>query len=128
MPLTPNAVNHLRRAYRAIFRGRESAVTLYFQDGTTKTIPAIWRQQDLSDAEAQPPANPQAATVDAAFEVDLGAAPTTLGELQAAIAVCLSAQEPLEQYGAASRYIVLAVQPKGMVMPPDRAYVMLRKV
>src|SRR5579884_4090284 len=93
MPLTPNAVNHLRRAYRAIFRGRESAVTLYFQDGTTKTIPAIWRQQDLSDAEAQtpakPPANPQAATVDAAFEVDLGAAPTTLGELQAAIRVSL---------------------------------------
>lgn len=128
MPLTPNALNHIRQSYRRVFQGRTSTVTLYFHDGSSRVVPCIWRQQDLSDPEllppAKPPNNPQQATADAAFEVLTE--DVDIGTLQSAMCVVP------QPYGGpddptAARYLIIAVQPKGITFPPLRAYVMLRK-
>jgi len=129
MPLTPNALNRITQTYRRMFFGRSSFVTLFFADGTSRVVPCVWRQQDLNDPEllpqAKPPNNPQQATADAAFEVlteDID-----IAKLQSAIYVVPQPYGGSDDPGTASRYLIIAVQPKGMAFPPVRAYVMLRR-
>ena len=129
MPLTPNALAHVRANYRRVFQGRTTTVTLHFADGSTRLVPCIWRQQDLNDPEllpqAKPPNNPQQATADAAFEVLTE--DVDIGTLQSAIAVVPQPYGNESDPGTAARYLIIAVQPKGLAFPPIRAYVMLRR-
>ncbi|HEV3309873.1 MAG TPA: hypothetical protein VG815_05100 [Chloroflexota bacterium] len=130
MPLTPNAINHIRRTYRKEFAGRSTNVTLFFGDGTSRTVSCVWRQWDLSDPELLPqakePANPQQATADASFEVLTD--DVDIATLQASNYVSVDAYGGEEDAAIAARYLIISVQPKGMAWPPVRAYVMLRKV
>jgi hypothetical protein len=130
VPLTPNGQNHVRRLYRRSFFLRTIPIELRFADRPTRVVCGVWRNNDTANP-AYGPAEPAteiktAQAADAFFEVlteDI-----SIGELNAVTAVSPASYEGVELFGLAGTYAIVEIQPKGSAWPPDRAYVLLRKV
>lgn len=135
MPLTKNAINHIRRQYRRAWKGRTIMVELRYVDREPRIVEGIFKLSDTADPELGPATSAAishtAQASDAAFEVLLGSeGDITLAELQSAISVrpATSFEGAQQTPAAGSRYLIVEVQPKGTAWPPNRAYVLLRRV
>ena len=145
MPLTPRGFAHIAANYRKVFVGRSSLVTLQFASpsppypavagyvypnrpaGATKVIKAIWRLPDLDNPE-YPPMPSAMKVYDAQFEAMTE--DVSLAELRAAVCVYGPNLESDPSGSTLSNgpFLIEDMQPKGMMWPPNRVFVYLRKL
>lgn len=132
MPLTKNALNHIKIAYRRGWALRTTSVTLYFQTRGPVTIQAIWHSSDTADPEYGPhaPASIAATTqsADAAFEALTDDVPISLLEQVTHVQLAQGFGRPDPSPSLGAHYLIVAIQPKGSAFPPNRCYVLLRRV